>query len=857
SPEIGVAILDGCAQQIVEYPVATPVLTGVTALSIPHSSALYAIDFEVNAPVTHRASLDLYIFANDTLGGGPNQGVYLNGVPLSGDTTGGDCLFDNGPRNIFRDDITVHVGTNTLYLNVTHTDGSAGLLFYAEIRVDGDAPHYIHVKENAPPGGDGSTWATAFADLQDALDEAETSADPNREIWLAGGTYKPTRLEDLADPRSMTFRLLKDVSIIGGFAGTETSRDQRLPGVNTTIISGDISGDDVFNPSHPTWNENAYHIFTGSQFLRRADLTDVTITHGKANGQGWDEDVGSALYMPGAGSLTLNNCHVDDNYCEFGGTIYLLDNASLTMTNGGASGNYNFMRYGFISAQFECDVVLDNCDFVDNEASTGTVVSLESASRLVASDCTFTDNSAVGIGGVVAAQVFDSAGITDAGIHLEFYRCDFLRNQTRSDGGAIWLKITGTGNTGSLTVSNCTFDEVSSTGVGSGGVIYANNTRPVSIPVSISGTTFTACTAPGGTGGALYLLNLSPVNVTDCWFEGGVSKGDGAAAYVTGHSPTFQRCSFVDNQSSSGDAALAFAFADHVTVDRCSFIRNSGREWGGGLSIGGFTVSADVFNSVFLDNECRSGRGGALQSFAPDTEVANSIFVGNHAYLQGGAIDVWDTFLILSNSIVYGNTTTLDSSGGLYGINSYFVINNSIIRNNTDSSGGGLLGQLDGDATTVADINYSNVEGVTQTDGNFDLNPYFLDPLGIDGTLGTEDDDFRHSTISPGIDAGDNSLVSAGISADIDGNARFLDDPDTVDVGSGTPPIVDMGPYEFLLGDCDRDGVVNLHDYSGFETCFKGPIDATPPGCRCFDLNASDHIDVNDYAVFARSLQVP
>ena len=36
----------------------------------------------------------------------------------------------------------------------------------------------IHVDDDAPPGGDGSSWTTAYTFLQDALAEAETTAEP-------------------------------------------------------------------------------------------------------------------------------------------------------------------------------------------------------------------------------------------------------------------------------------------------------------------------------------------------------------------------------------------------------------------------------------------------------------------------------------------------------------------------------------------------------------------------------------------------------------------------------------------------------------------------------------------------------
>jgi hypothetical protein len=78
------------------------------------------------------------------------------------------------------------------------------------------------------------------------------------------------------------------------------------------------------------------------------------------------------------------------------------------------------------------------------------------------------------------------------------------------------------------------------------------------------------------------------------------------------------------------------------------------------------------------------------------------------------------------------------------------------------------------------------------------------------GTAGAsyQVNDYHISPGSPCIDAGDNEAVPDGVDEDFDGNPRFVDDPCTDDTGNGTPPIVDMGPYEYqpCAGDVDCDG---------------------------------------------------
>ena len=80
-----------------------------------------------------------------------------------------------------------------------------------------------HVDDDAVPGGDGLSWATAFADLQDGL--AVALADD--EIWVAAGTYTPTVPDG---DRTISFDLKNGVGLFGGFAGSETERDQRDSG---------------------------------------------------------------------------------------------------------------------------------------------------------------------------------------------------------------------------------------------------------------------------------------------------------------------------------------------------------------------------------------------------------------------------------------------------------------------------------------------------------------------------------------------------------------------------------------------------------------------------------------------------
>ena len=71
----------------------------------------------------------------------------------------------------------------------------------------------IYVDASASGANDGSTWADAFTDLQDALDTAATGD----EIWVAEGIYKPSAEHGGSGDRYASFQLKNEVALYGGF----------------------------------------------------------------------------------------------------------------------------------------------------------------------------------------------------------------------------------------------------------------------------------------------------------------------------------------------------------------------------------------------------------------------------------------------------------------------------------------------------------------------------------------------------------------------------------------------------------------------------------------------------------------
>ena len=83
-------------------------------------------------------------------------------------------------------------------------------LFFALLITIGNAwAITYYVNGSVTSSGDGSSWDEAFKTLQEALDVVVA----NDEVWVAAGTYYPTRPADgvSVNDRDKSFVLIKDV----------------------------------------------------------------------------------------------------------------------------------------------------------------------------------------------------------------------------------------------------------------------------------------------------------------------------------------------------------------------------------------------------------------------------------------------------------------------------------------------------------------------------------------------------------------------------------------------------------------------------------------------------------------------
>ena len=212
------------------------------------------------------------------------------------------------------------------------------------------------------------------------------------------------------------------------------------------------------------------------------------------------------------------------------------------------------------------------------------------------------------------------------------------------------------------------------------------------------------------------------------------------------------------------------------------FTVTNGRAYSGGAVMCYYNSAPSISNCVFSGNtETGDGGGGIYCTIASPT-ITNCVIRGNTAPYGGGiyCINSWPT---ITNCTIVGNTAS--GSGGAVHASAISspVIASSILWGNGPD-------EIYVDAGSAISVSYSDVQGGWGGVGNVASDPLFWNPGS--GNL-------HLVSGSPCVDAGDRTAVALGIFADLNGRARFVDDPNTIDTGLGPAPVVDMGAYELQV----------------------------------------------------------
>ncbi len=437
----------------------------------------------------------------------------------------------------------------------------------------------VYVNAAAMGADNGQTWADAFKDLHAALSSAAASGGSVSEIWVARGTYRP------APPRGdrwRSFTLVSGVSLYGGFAGTETSPEERDPVANPTILSGDLNGDD--HEGADFFRDNSAIIVRANSLSAPAVLDGFTIT------AAWGEhslSSNAALVLYNSPVL-IRKCALMENrglaavYCSRGSPVIRQCIVSGNRFYGGYFEDY-------------VEPTIDDCEFTSNWS---TAIELYQCTSAVIRKCSLVRNGG-GIASIRSTlQVFDSEirANRSPGIELRY--------------GA--AQVSGT------TLSN-------------------------NIPAGFKGvdcdpSTLTDCTvSDSGTGIDLYYGTL---NISRCRIVRNGPAADGAGITASHSTCAIDNSMIGGNVSTNAGGGIA-AGATALSLVNCTITGNSAGYKGGAIRCS-YTGTTVITNSVLWGNSAAAGPEFAVEGSGTRLIVGSSLVAGGpdaQSVTQGGQLE--------------------------------------------------------------------------------------------------------------------------------------------------------------------------------------------------------------------------
>jgi len=549
----------------------------------------------------------------------------------------------------------------------------------------------------------GSSWAVALKSVTNALSRVSAGD----EIWIAGGTYKPTT----DGARTKSFQLVSLVALYGGFAGTETNRTQRNWTNNHTVLSGDIGTAGIAA-------DNSYHVVVGAT---GAKLDGLTISDGFADDAATENANGGGLYCFGSHPVVAN-CIFSNNFARGrngavagGGGVYWYQNTytpatlkwyNVTFAANIVSNSTYWAMGGGMLLKFLTNTVcvISNC-FFRNNLGKGVYGSTAGLELYDAGNKKWTPNT----GPIVTHCTFESnkcvtaypGGMRVTGLRAPVmlsncvFRCNRVQNNDNSvGGGGLLIDIGSSGN--GLIVDNCTFASNTAQYVGAGVCFYnGGGTNSVWRNCRFFGNVATNHGA--GIAGAV------DGRFENCLFSNNTARfyaGAGIRVHYAGVSgpDVFTNCTFVSNRAGSG---ALFVMAP-VVVRNCVFRGNigTGGSGSGGAAICWQTTTGTVRDCVFITNSCPVAGvyGGAIHVLSGATYkmwLRSCTLNGNVSGWYGGAVYVAAAAALYASDCTFTGNRAISYYGGAALVDQgYATFSRCVFRTNSATAGSAYGGAL-------------------------------------------------------------------------------------------------------------------------------------------------------------------
>jgi predicted outer membrane repeat protein len=373
-----------------------------------------------------------------------------------------------------------------------------------------------------------------------------------------------------------TIRLRPELSVRGGFAGSESSEAERVLGANETTLDG---------RDGPDGERHVYHVVTGAEGV---ELDGFTIQYGRA------EHPSDERHQRGGGlDAHETPMHVRD--------ARFLHNRAI---QGGAAWGYD------VSLR---ELRFTRTEFSHNAAMEGGAISGNLAVNVHVDECVFEDNVASDGGGAIAMS---NAPLTLTG--------SALRGNFAFDGGGLLSRF------GRTTISESLFEDNLAVSQGGGAML-----RDASSEVRAS--SFVGNFAGWG-GGGLNVTSGHETMLDELEMRDNEAGHNGGGLRLVESNTRLSRSHFTRNHAGSmggginvwGQGSVLESYADRVEGNTCSLL-------GGGIHLH-LRVTLRMTNGVLLAN--RAARGAALSaSSGGSLELLHCTIAGNVTSPDGAAVD--------------------------------------------------------------------------------------------------------------------------------------------------------------------------------------------------------------------------
>ncbi|MGJ8685571.1 MAG: T9SS type B sorting domain-containing protein [Nonlabens sp.] len=639
----------------------------------------------------------------------------------------------------------------------------------------------IYVDQSAPTGGNGLSWATAFQDIQSAVNAA-SSGD---QILIAQGIYQPSTEIDINIPLTLiggfpagggiqnstiyTTQIQADfdpVNLIAKIFDISTTADFNISGIaffncriaiesNSNLFIHQVSFDQILTNAVRltgvfTTCKISDSLFTNIQeesirgfglTLQNFDITrstfennmDQAISIGtstintqisKCNFRGFDTTSGiinlGGFNAP-AGATAVITDIIAENNTLVSGAVLTFNNIDLTLTNSIFNNNSGEGTINLLGNGG--NLMMDQTRFTNNTAISvfpKPVMGMRNVEMIV-TNCLFENNSATGSGPYVVGEI--RGDVTNPTV--TFRNCDFINNTANGSAASI-LQI---GYGAYAIVDSCVFDANNSNVF-----MGINSVNPIGM--EITNNTFKNHTLNEP---LVYMYDTTngpyTVELSDNIFLNNVFTPVEITRFSVLNS---NRNTFIgDNIDVEINRILSF---------------NSKSDYYRGNSTGGIFLSlgridAAVENIMMISEQ--NGGSHLLLDSANDTalNITNGTFTASDLATTNVSVR-FNSILpsTLHNSIIWSGSNNLTQSG-FSGNTSNLTVNHSLVKGENPAGTGNLNGTL-----------------ITNE-------PIFVNPTAYD---------FRMQRCSPTVNAGLNSYTNSPI--DLGNNPRIFET--TIDLGA-------------------------------------------------------------------------